>query len=81
MCSSDLGDTYTIVDMAVWGWLKYIERVLDAEFIETIPNVMRLLSTISARPAAQRASGLLEDHDFTMEFDEEALKNLFRHWR
>jgi hypothetical protein len=63
-----LGDTYTIVDMAVWGWARAVPFVLGAEAWGPLPHVKRLLDEINARPAAQRAmftqDGRLEGADF-----------------
>ena len=53
-----VGDTYTIVDMAVWGWARMVPFILgDEEAWAKFPNVKRLLDEIDARPAAARADG------------------------
>ncbi len=72
-----LGDTYTIVDMAAWGWARVVPRVLGAEAWAKLPNVKRLLDEINARPAAVRAEALNEKHAFKTEMDDEARKALF----
>ena len=72
-----LGDVYTLVDMAVWGWARVIPFILGAEAWGKLPNVKRLLDEISARPAAQRAEALKTRHAFKTEIDEEARKALF----
>lgn len=72
-----LGDTYTLVDMAVWGWSRMIPRVMGAEAWETLPNVRRHLDTISARPAAQRAEALKERFSFKQDVDDDARRALF----
>ncbi len=72
-----LGDTYTIVDMAVWGWARALPFILGAEAFTTLPNVKRLLDEINARPAAQRAEALKGKHAFKAEMDEESRKVLF----
>ena len=51
-----LGDTYTIVDMNVWGWARLIPNVLGEGGWAKFPNLKRLVDEISARPAAQKAS-------------------------
>jgi glutathione S-transferase len=48
-----LGDTYTIVDMNVWGWARLIPTVLGDGAWEKFPNLKRLVDEISARPAAK----------------------------
>ena len=72
-----LGDTYTLVDMAVWGWARAVPHALGADAYEKLPNVKRLLDTINARPAAQRAEALKARHAFKTEMDDEARKAMF----
>ncbi|MFO1035212.1 MAG: glutathione S-transferase N-terminal domain-containing protein [Geminicoccaceae bacterium] len=72
-----LGDVYTIVDMAVWGWARAIPFMLGEEAWTKLPNVKRLLDEISARPAAERAAALKDRHAFKTEMDEEARRHMF----
>lgn len=72
-----LGDNYTLVDMAVWGWARAVPFILGAEAWDKLPNVKRLLDEINARPAAQRAETLKAQYAFKTEMDEEALRALF----
>lgn len=74
-----LGETYTIVDMAVWGWSRAAGFVLDEDKFEALTHLKRFRDEISARPAAQRAEAIKDRHAFKTDFDEEARKNLFRH--
>jgi GST-like protein len=74
-----LGDTYTIVDMAVWGWARLIPNALGEGAWAKFPNLKRLIDEISARPAAARANAIKDKHKFKTEFDEEARKAMFRH--
>ena len=74
-----LGETYTLVDMAVWGWARALPFVLGAEAWTTYPNVKRLLDTVNARPAAARAEALKNQHQFKAELDAEARQHLFKH--
>ena len=74
-----LGDTYTIVDMAVWGWARLMPNVLGENAWAKFPNLKRLVDEISARPAAARAVALKDKHKFKTEYDDEAKKNMFRH--
>jgi GST-like protein len=74
-----LGDTYTIVDMAVWSWARLIPNALGAEYWAKFPNLKRLVDEISARPAAVRASAIKDKHKFKTEFDDEAKKAMFGH--
>jgi GST-like protein len=74
-----LGDTYTIVDMNLWGWARLIPNALGEQYWAKFPNVKRLVDEISARPAASRANALKDKHKFKTEFDDEARKAMFRH--
>jgi GSH-dependent disulfide-bond oxidoreductase len=73
-----LGDTYTIVDMAVWGWARAVPYILGDDAWSKLPNLKRLFDEISARPAAQRAETLKTRHAFKTEMDEEARRNMFQ---
>ena len=72
-----LGDTYTLVDMAVWGWARAVPFILGAEAWDSLPNVKRLLDEINARPAAQRAEALKAKFTFKAEMDDDARKAMF----
>jgi GSH-dependent disulfide-bond oxidoreductase len=74
-----LGDTYTIVDMGVWGWARLLGFVMDDGAIDKFPNLKRLVEEISARPAAARALALKEKagHAFKTEMDADAKKFMF----
>jgi GST-like protein len=72
-----LGDTYTLVDMAVWGWARAVPFILGASAWDTLPNVKRLLDEINARPAAQRAEALKNNFTFKAEMDDDARKQMF----
>ncbi|MEP7245478.1 MAG: glutathione S-transferase N-terminal domain-containing protein [Gammaproteobacteria bacterium] len=72
-----LGNTYTIVDMAVWGWARALPFVLGAEVWSTLPNVKRLVDEISARPAAARVAELATRYAFKTEMDDEAKRHMF----
>jgi GST-like protein len=75
-----LGDSYTIVDMAVWGWARAVPYIMGgAEAWEKYPNVKRLLDEINARPAAARAEALKEKHAFKTEMDEDVRRHMFPH--
>jgi GSH-dependent disulfide-bond oxidoreductase len=76
-----LGDVYTIVDMAVWGWARLAPNVLGDDAWAKIPNLKRLVDEISARPAAQRAVGLKDKHKFKTEMDEVAVAAMLPHMK
>ena len=75
-----VGDSYSIVDMSVWGWARMVPFMLgDDNAWASFPNLKRLLDEVGARPAAARALAIKERHLFKAEFDEEAKRVMFRH--
>ena len=72
-----VGDVYTLVDMAVWGWSRMIARVMGDDAWTNVPHVKRHLDAINTHPAAQRAEALKERFSFKQEMDDEARKVLF----
>jgi len=72
-----LGDSYTIVDMAVWGWSRLVPFVLGQDAFANLSHVKRHLDEISARPAAQRALALKDKHNFKAEMDDTARLAMF----
>src|SRR3954449_10705360 len=74
-----VGDTYTIVDMDVWGWARMMAFVMGEEAVAKYPNVKKLVDEISARPAAAKAIALKDTFKFKTEMDDEARRNMFRH--
>lgn len=77
-----LGDAYTILDMAVWGWGKSAMSLLgDERTAQELPNVHRLLAAIDARPAAQRALALKDRYRFKTEMDARSWRAMFPHMK
>ena len=74
-----LGDTYTIVDMALWGWARMVPYVVGDDAWAKFPNLKRFVDEINARPAAQKAATLKDRFTFKAEMDDEARSNMFRH--
>ena len=74
-----VGDSYTIVDMAFWGWARMAAFTIGEEGYAKHPNVKRLVDEILARPAAVRALALKDKHTFKAEMDDEARRNMFKH--
>ena len=72
-----LGKTYTIVDMAVWGWARMIPIVRGENTWRDMPNLSRLVNEINARPAAERANALKDRHTFRTDMDDEARGYMF----
>ena len=75
-----VGDTYSIVDMDVWGWARMAPYVAaDDNIFAGLPNLKRLVDEIEAKPAAQTALALKDKFTFKTEMDDEARRNMFRH--
>ncbi len=74
-----LGNTYTIVDMAVWGWTRMIEKVIAVGELDKRKNLKRLMNYINARPASEKAENIAHrnKHNFKIEIDEDASKHMF----
>jgi GST-like protein len=72
-----VGDTYTIVDMAVWGWARALPFIFGEGAWETRPSLKRLVDEISARPAAVRAGAIKDRFTFKTENDEESRRFMF----
>jgi GST-like protein len=71
------GDSYSIADMALWGWANFAGYILGEKGLTDYPHVKRLVDEISARPAAARAQALKEKLTLKAEFDEETRRALF----
>ncbi len=74
-----VGDAYSVVDMAVWGWARLIPVSVGEENWAKFPNLKRLVDEISARPAAARAIAIKDQHKFKTEMDDEARNAMFKH--
>jgi GST-like protein len=73
-----LGDAYTIVDMAVWGWARAAAYVLGDESAAKLKNLLRLVDEINLRPAALRVAELQGRHKYK-DIDADARRILFQH--
>ena len=73
-----LGEDYSILDMALWGWARNIVRVVGEDAPERFPNIFRFLDSVANRPAALRVDKLREANSFATDFDENARRHLFR---
>jgi GST-like protein len=74
-----LGDTYTIIDMDVWGWARLAPFILGEGALAKFPHLKRLIDEVSARPAAAKAIALKDKFKWKAEMDDEARNNMFRH--
>ena len=71
-----VGDTYTIVDMALWGWARLIPSSSATKPGQSCQR-KRLHDEVDARPAAARATSMKDRHSFKQEIDEEAKRHMF----
>jgi GST-like protein len=74
-----LGEAYTIIDMAVWGWARVVPFILGDDAWAILPHLKRLFDHVSARPAAVRAMALKDKFTFKTELDDAARRYMFRH--
>ncbi len=74
-----VGNAYSIVDMALWGWARMVPFVLGEAAWAKLPNLKRLHDEIDARPAAARAKTLKDRFPFKAEMDDEARRHMFKH--
>ena len=75
------GATYTVADMALWGWARMVPFILGDDAWAKFPNLKRLFDEISARPAASRVEALRTQHAgaFKAQMDDEARAVMFKH--
>ena len=75
-----LGDTYTIVDMAAWGWARLTPIVLGEAAWAKFPNLERLVDEISCAAGGATRGGVAGDKfKFKTEMDDLARRSLYRH--
>ncbi len=74
-----LGETYTIVDMAAWSWMRMVPFILGDDAWSRFPHLKRLHDEITARPAAVRAAALKDRFAFKATMDDEARAVMFKH--
>ncbi len=74
-----VGDAYSFVDMNVWGWARMTGFVLGPDAPAQYPNVQRLVSEISARPAAKAVLAMKDRFAFKADMDADARRHMFKH--
>ena len=72
-----VGDTYSIVDMSVWGWGRAIPFLFGPDAWAEYPQIERLMDEINVRPAAARVAEMASRFSFKQEMDDEARKVMF----
>jgi GST-like protein len=76
-----VGDAYSIVDMALWGWARMVPFILGDDAWASYPNLKRLVDEIAARPAAERVEAFRATHAgaFKSQMDDAARAVMFKH--
>jgi len=69
------GGSYTIADMAIWGWASLWEG--QQQTLDDKPNLARWLGLVGGRDAVQRGRALAEDQRSNLQTDRDAQKVLF----
>ncbi|MCP4595577.1 glutathione S-transferase N-terminal domain-containing protein [Neptuniibacter sp.] len=72
-----VGDSFTIVDIAAWGWIDKVIPVLGEGELENYPNLKRWFEAVDVRPSVAKARATGSDVGFKSELDEEAKKALY----
>ncbi|MCW8346897.1 glutathione S-transferase N-terminal domain-containing protein [Vibrio sp. ZSDZ65] len=72
-----VGQTYSIADIAAWGWVDKAAVVLGEEALTPYPNLKRWFDAISQRPAVQVARDVGNDIEFKTEQDDVTKRALF----
>lgn len=72
-----VGDSYSFVDMSLWGWERAVPFILGPDAWTKLPNLKRHFDEVNARPAAVRAEALKANYTFKTEMDDEARKQMF----
>lgn len=72
-----LGDEYSVVDVAAWGWVRVLPFVLGEQAFDAYPNVKRWFDLVNARPAVARAMAIKDRFTFKAEMDDDARRIMF----
>lgn len=72
-----VGNDYTIVDIAAWGWVDRFPRVLGENALNEFPHLKAWYERVNARPAVERARAVGKEISFKMDLDEETKRSLF----
>ncbi|MES2450124.1 MAG: glutathione S-transferase N-terminal domain-containing protein [Pseudomonadota bacterium] len=72
-----LGDRYSALDMALWGWAPALPYLLGDDAWADKPNLARWLAQVEARPAVSRVLRLEHGYPYKVAMDEAALRVMF----
>ncbi|WP_158906943.1 glutathione S-transferase family protein [Burkholderia sp. L27(2015)] len=71
------GRSYSIADIALWGWANSADYIFGERGVSDYSNVKRLVDEISAREAVERVNALKSKLKLKSEMDEEARLAMF----
>jgi GST-like protein len=71
------GQDYSIADIALYGWAASAGFIFGDKGLADYPNVARLATDMTARPAVARALELKAKHTFKSDLDEQAKRAMF----
>ncbi|KQN74926.1 glutathione S-transferase N-terminal domain-containing protein [Devosia sp. BK] len=71
------GETYSIADMALWGWAASAGFIFGDAGLSAYPNVQRFMTEMASRPAVQKALELKAAHTFKSDLDATSRKAMF----
>lgn len=72
-----VNEEYTIVDIALWGWVTAVPFIFGDAGWTVFPHVKLFFDRVNERPAVQRAGELKNEHKFKMEYDQATLAALY----
>ncbi|GHA18764.1 glutathione S-transferase family protein [Oceanisphaera arctica] len=72
-----VGDSYSIADISVWGWIDKAAFILGEDVPQAYPNLMRWFDSVNNRPAVARARDVGKDVSFKTELDEASKRAMF----
>src|SRR3546814_20371759 len=70
-----LGDVYTIVDMATWGWARLVHFILGDDAMGQLPHLKRLVGAVGWGPPAGRAPPATARQPFKTEMEKAPQKD------
>ena len=72
-----VGDAFSIVDIAAWGWIDRAGMVRGDARLDGFDELARWFGSVDARPAVETARAMGKAHAFKSERDEQAMRSLF----
>ena len=72
-----VGDSYSVVDIAAWGWIDKALPVLGEGELAKYPDLERWFNVVNARPAVSKARAMSSSANFKSDMDDEARRALF----